>query len=144
MKSYCSLFSRINNCFLPAFFFFFFARFLSLSSFFFFFSFSVLSLLFSVLHISHLFSVDFVMAWWLTVGNGLRFAPISISAWWCGGWRLEMGLGLLISAWWWVLVGCLRRSRWIEEGGGVVCGSVTEGEKWRRKEKWGERKKKLK
>ena len=29
----------------------------------------------------------------------LGFAPISISAWWHGGYRLEMGLGLPISAW---------------------------------------------
>uniref|UniRef100_A0A2N9ILS3 Uncharacterized protein n=1 Tax=Fagus sylvatica TaxID=28930 RepID=A0A2N9ILS3_FAGSY len=46
-----------------------------------------------------------VVAWWLTVGNGLRFVSILISTWWRGGRRLEMGLGL---AWWsggccWVL-----------------------------------------
>ena len=94
MKSYCTLFSRIKNCFWPVLFkfFFFFLHnfFLSLP----FFSFSILSPLFSILHISPLFSVDFVVAWWLTVGNGLGFVPISISAWWHSGWRLETSLGL--------------------------------------------------
>jgi hypothetical protein len=61
-----------------------------------------------------LFSIDFVVAWWLTVGNGLGFASISISAWWLtvgnelGFAYLDLGLGLPISAWWWVLLGCLR------------------------------------
>ena len=34
--------------------------------------------LFFVLHSSPLFPVDFVVAWWLTVGNELGFAPILI------------------------------------------------------------------
>uniref|UniRef100_A0A2N9J8H9 Uncharacterized protein n=1 Tax=Fagus sylvatica TaxID=28930 RepID=A0A2N9J8H9_FAGSY len=54
----------------------------------------MLSPLFSVLHNSPLSSVDFVVAWWLTVGNGLGFAPILISAWWYGGWW-SRGLNVL-------------------------------------------------
>jgi hypothetical protein len=58
-------------------FFFFFARFLSLSSFFFLLC-SPLAPLFFVLHISPLFFVDFVVAWWLTIGNGLGFADLGL------------------------------------------------------------------
>jgi hypothetical protein len=36
-----------------------------------------------------------VVAWWLTVGNGLEFAPISISAWWSVCADLEPGLAVL-------------------------------------------------
>ena len=36
-----------------------------------------------------------MVAWWLTVGNELGFAPISISMWWRDGRRLE-------TAWAWV------------------------------------------
>ena len=38
----------------------------------------MLSSLFSVLHIFPLFSVDFVMAWWLTIRNELGFVDLSM------------------------------------------------------------------
>jgi hypothetical protein len=39
---------------------------------------SPLAPLFSVLHISPLFFVDFVVAWWLTIGNRLGFADLGL------------------------------------------------------------------
>ena len=73
MKSYCLLFSRINNCFL-----------LVLFKFFFFWC-SPLSPLFSVLYISPLFSVDFVVAWWY----GWK------RAWVC----VDLDLGVVVDGW---------------------------------------------
>ena len=74
MKSYCTLFSRIKNCFWPVLFkFFFFFCTISFSLFLFFFP-SLCSPLCS------LFSI--------------AFPCFLLILWWCGGWRLEMGLGL--------------------------------------------------
>ena len=121
IKSYCTLFSQIKNCFWPALFKVFFFSFCTISFshflFFFFFFPSLCSPLCSLFFIA--FLCFLLILWWhggwrLETGLVLRRFRS-----WCAGWRLEMGLGLRrsrswhgglfapISAW----AGCAQRSR---------------------------------
>ena len=81
--------------------------------------FSIALVTFSVLHSSPLSSIDFVVAWWLTVSTwAWVYSMISAWAWVCAnlgvGWSRSSSVGLprsgreLISAWWW---------SWTEEKG---------------------------
>ena len=87
MKSYCLLFSRINNCFLLVLFKFFFFG-------------ALLSPLCSLFSISLLCFL--LILWWRdgTVGNELGFASISISAWWLtvgtGFGFVDLSLGIAV------------------------------------------------